>query len=76
MTERWIEVFDMQQNEDGVWEWSEDAWQWEFAAKVIAEHQKLVRDWNKLVPRYNAMVSPRNFGRPLQARVFEFEDFS
>jgi lambda repressor-like predicted transcriptional regulator len=68
MIDSWIEVFDMKMDEDGTWRWDDsDAWQWEYAAKLSETHRKLMRDWNKFVPVYNATISPRYFGRRLEA---------
>ncbi len=68
LTESWIEVFDMEQREDGVWLF--DAKQsklWDDHKALHEEHQKLIRQWNKFVGEYNSAVAPRGLGRPLQA---------
>ena len=68
LTESWIEVFDMEQREDGVWLF--DAKQsklWDDHKALHEEHQKLIRQWNKFVGDYNSTVAPRGLGRPLQA---------
>jgi DNA repair exonuclease SbcCD ATPase subunit len=57
--ERWIEAFDMQLDDKGLWIWN-----------VKDEHGRylaLLQEWNRFVPRYNATVAPRNMGRPLGA---------
>jgi DNA-binding NarL/FixJ family response regulator len=66
MIERWIEVFDMEMDDDGVWKWSESKL-WDANTALFQSYEKLVSKWNKLVPRYNAAVAPRNMGRPLEA---------
>jgi hypothetical protein len=63
-TESWIEAFDMVQDDDGAWKWS-DAFvggqEW------FEKYQVLLRKWNQFVPEWNAHVRPRNVGRPLAA---------
>ncbi len=71
--ETWIEVFDMRHLEDGTWQWN-DVEGWEEAAKVIEEHQKLVRDWNKFVSEWNTTISPRYFGRRLEASEAQVDE--
>jgi hypothetical protein len=64
MIERWIEAFDMVQDEDGKWCWKQafvrgDEW--------LHKYVDLARRWNKIVSQYNARVAPRNVGRPMGA---------
>ena len=66
MIERWIEAFDMQQDDRGIWVFNSDRTFEELTA-LYDEHLKLIREWNKLVPKYNAVVAPRERGRPLAA---------
>jgi hypothetical protein len=68
LIEQWIEVFDMQQNEAGVWIFDRDQSElWEKHLALFKEHQALIRQWNKFVGDYNSVVSPRERGRPLAA---------
>lgn len=66
LIESWIESFDMELNDEGLWEWKPST-VWDEHGKLIDEHNKLVRKWNKFVPLYNSTVSPRNVGRRLEA---------
>lgn len=66
LIQRWIEAFDMQLDDKGVWELAA----WVAARDKLSDNYKsLLSDWNKFVPKYNAKVAPkqRNFGRPLAA---------
>jgi hypothetical protein len=75
LIESWIEVFDMQQNEDGLWEWNEvDTFNWKAMLMMFDDHRALVREWNKRVDRWNTTFSPRNVGRPLQASESQVQD--
>jgi hypothetical protein len=68
LIEQWIDVFDMQQNEDGTWIFDPSQSElWERHETLTADHRKLIREWNKFVGEYNATVSPRPVGRPLAA---------
>ena len=71
LLERWIEVFDMQMNEDGNWLFdSAQTELWEKHAELLDEFNKLLRDWNRFVPKYNAVVADqplRGRGRPRAA---------
>ena len=71
LLERWIEVFDMQMNEDGNWLFdSAQTELWEKHAELLDEFNKLQRDWNRFVPKYNAVVADqplRGRGRPRAA---------
>jgi hypothetical protein len=64
MIERWIEAFEMELGDDGVWRWKA-----EFAEGDVwfRKYQELLRKWNKLVPEYNATINPQPVGRPLAA---------
>jgi hypothetical protein len=63
--ERWIDAFNMQQDEDGVWVWSQKP------QEIYDEYADLLKDWNRLVPQWNAMIADRpsakSAGRPLAA---------
>jgi hypothetical protein len=64
-TDRWIEAFNMVQNDKGLWAWEDgliadrDKW--------FDKFQELRALWNKNVADFNAKVAPRNMGRPLAA---------
>jgi len=73
LIESWIEAFDMQLGDDGLWAWP----QHELLAAyqvLLDSHNKLVRDWNKFIPEYNAIVRPRNVGRRLEASPSQVQD--
>lgn len=63
----WIEVFEMQQDERGVWIYDSQQSLWQEHDDLLKEHARLTRDWNKFVARYNATISPKDPGRPLAA---------
>jgi hypothetical protein len=63
--DRWIEAFNMVQDDKGVWRWGDDLI--EDRDKWFDWYTELRAEWNRFVPRYNATVSPRNMGRPLAA---------
>lgn len=67
LIDQWIEVFDMQQDERGVWIFDRNASLFEEYKTLLDEHRSLLAEWNKFVPRYNATVAPQNIGRPLAA---------
>ena len=68
LIDSWIEVFDMEQGEDGVWLFdSQQRKLWQDHAALHEAHQKLIRQWNKFIGEYNSTVAPRDLGRPLQA---------
>jgi hypothetical protein len=62
--DNWIQAFDMAQNEEGVWQWSNA---YTGGKEWLGKYVDLVSDWNKFVGDYNATVRPRNVGRPLAA---------
>ena len=66
LIESWIEAFDMELKEDGLWAFNHlkilDNYE-----KLNEAHNKLIRQWNKFVGEYNGAVAPRDLGRPLQA---------
>jgi uncharacterized coiled-coil protein SlyX len=67
----WIEAFDMELGDDGIWNFSR------YDADRDAEHEAyvtLVRKWNKLVPRYNAVIAANGLGRPLLASEAQQRD--
>jgi hypothetical protein len=66
--DNWISVFDLRQNEAGVYVYDrEQSEVWERHAELMDVHNKLVRKWNKFVGEYNGTVRPRDIGRPLAA---------
>ena len=68
LIDSWIEVFRLEQDDDGVWRFdSRQSELWDAYAGLLERHNKLVRQWNKFVGDYNNTVAPRNSGRPLQA---------
>jgi hypothetical protein len=68
LTQSWIEVFEMEQNDDGVWIFDRHQSKlWDAYEKLLDDHNKLVRQWNKFVGDYLRRVAPRGLGRPLQA---------
>jgi hypothetical protein len=77
LIDRWIEVFDMTTDENGVYHWPADE---EFDklnddyGKLLDDYNTIVKKWNKLVPEWNTMVAmldaktaKRPRGRPLHA---------
>ncbi len=68
LIDSWIEVFDMQHYEEGVWLFDSGLSElWNSYRDLLETHNKLVREWNKFIGDYNKTVAPRNSGRPLQA---------
>ena len=68
VTDQWIEVFDMQQGENGKWLFDPDQTElWQQHAALWERHRALLREWNKTVAQFNAVVAPRAIGRPLAA---------
>jgi len=68
LTDSWIEVFEMEQNDDGVWIFdTRQSKIWDAYSKLLETHNKLLREWNKFVGDYNSTVAPRGLRRPLQA---------
>ncbi len=66
LIDSWIEVFQMEQNDDGTWIYKPSAAVDDFNA-LFEKHEKMVRQWNKFVGDYNSTVAPRGLGRPLEA---------
>jgi len=66
LIDSWIEVFQMKQNDDGVWIFKPMAAVDDYNA-LFEKHEKMVRQWNKFVGNYNSTVAPRGLGRPLEA---------
>jgi hypothetical protein len=64
LVESWIEAFDMELGDDGLWGFAR--WNADYDALHEA-HTALLRRWNALVPKYNAAIEPRSLGRPLAA---------
>jgi hypothetical protein len=74
--QRWIEAFDMEQNDRGVWEWRASFVE---GNEWFEKYDALLREWNRFVPEYNAMLAlvderrqagtlvKRERGRPLAA---------
>lgn len=71
LRERWIEVFDMQMNEDGNLLFDREQTElWAKHEELLDEFNKLVREWNRFVSKYNAVVADkpmRGRGRPRAA---------
>jgi hypothetical protein len=68
MIEQWIEVFEMDQDENGRWLFNPNQSRlWEQHTTLLTEHNKLIREWNRFTGEYNAVVAPRERGRPLAA---------
>jgi hypothetical protein len=67
LLDSWIEVFDMSQDERGVWIFDQQKGLFEDYARLQGEHRKLIQDWNKFVGLYNGTVAPKPSGRPLAA---------
>jgi uncharacterized coiled-coil protein SlyX len=62
--EAWIQAFEMEPDDAGVWRWKEsfvEGHEW------FEKWTALRRQWNKFVPEYNAAILKRNVGRPLAA---------
>jgi DNA-binding CsgD family transcriptional regulator len=75
MIEQWAEVFEMQQDDRGVWIFDPTQSKlWEDHLALLGEHQKLIRQWNKFVGEYNRQVAPRERGRPLAASAAQQAD--
>jgi len=66
LIQSWIEVFELEQNEDGVYVFNPGLLL-DQHSKLFEEHEKLLREWNKFVGQYNATIDPQGIGRPLQA---------
>jgi hypothetical protein len=66
VVDQWIEVFRMQQDENGVWIFRESTL-WEEYGDLFARNQKLTREWNKFGGEYNGVINPRERGRPIAA---------
>ena len=66
LIDRWIEAFDMTQNEQGDYDLAEYH---KALDQTIDKNQDLRIRWNRFVGEYNAIVAPRhrNFGRPIAA---------
>ncbi len=68
LTQSWIEVFEMEQDEDGVWIFDRrQSKVWDDYSRLLEKHRKLIREWNKFIGDYNRAVAPRGMGRPLDA---------
>ena len=66
LIESWIEAFEMQQDEDGLWYFDQD----QLFDRYEILHEELTKlslQWNKFVGDYNRTVAPRGIGRPLNA---------
>src|SRR4051812_29299573 len=59
LRQSWIEVFDLEMDENGVWKFDRQQTDlWNKFATLYQEHLKLLGEWNKFVPLYNAKVTP------------------
>lgn len=68
MVEQWISVFDMTQDDAGIWQFDRRQTDlWNKYEALLDRHSKLVRQWNKYTTAFNAKVAPQNIGRPLGA---------
>ena len=68
LIDSWIEVFKMELDDDGKWQWNSDLTEaWETVVRVAEERDEVLRKWNRLVPKYNAVIAPKPVGRPLAA---------
>jgi hypothetical protein len=75
LIENWIEVFDMDLDDDDLWIFDPNQSRlWEAHKTLREEHSKLIRDWNKFAADYNSVVAPRSLGRPLQASDAQVKD--
>src|SRR4051794_23464274 len=73
--ERWIEAFEMVQNQAGAWTFpSVGERLWSHHAELLEKHNKLVRDWNRYVGKFNSIVRPRPPGRRLEASEAQAAD--
>jgi hypothetical protein len=65
LTESWIESFNMQLDDNGMWSFEED-----LSAdydELLIQYRDLLRNWNKNVGEFNATIAPKPPGRPLNA---------
>ena len=68
LIDSWIEVFRMEQDEDGLWIIDHGhSLDWDNVLEMNERHKKLIRQWNKFIGEYNSTIAPRSLGRPLQA---------
>jgi len=68
MIEQWIDVFEMQQDERGIWIFdSSQSELWESYDELLKHHKKTVDHWNRYLSQFNAIINPRPIGRPLAA---------
>lgn len=68
LIENWIEVFEMQQGDDGLWLWDPKQ------TALWDQYGSIINKWNRFVPRYNATIAPRDLGRPLAASEAQVAD--
>jgi hypothetical protein len=68
--DRWIQAFDMVQDEDGLWNWSGD---FVGGEEWFRKYKNILKDWNHFVPEWNAVMRHRNVGRPLAASDAQVE---
>jgi hypothetical protein len=65
MIDQWIQVFGMQVNDDGKYEWDRGA---DEASEWHDKYVALLKEWNGAVATFNAMyATKRSRGRPLRA---------
>jgi hypothetical protein len=64
LIDSWIEAFDMELGDDGLWGFG----RWNANYDALHEaYKSLLQKWNTFVPQYNAVVRARTNGRPLAA---------
>jgi hypothetical protein len=65
MINQWIEAFDMQLDDKGVWNFTDNL-RTKFD-ELVDKYQGLVKRWNSFVGQYNAAIRRQPVGRPLNA---------
>ncbi len=75
MIENWIDVFEMQRDDNGNWLFDlSQSELWQQHADLWDRYQDLRRRWNKFVPEYNAAIRRRDIGRPVAASQVQQDD--
>lgn len=68
LIDNWIEVFQLEQNEAGVYIFNPNQSDlWQEHVDLLEKHRLLVKQWNSFVSRYNSTIVPQDIGRPLAA---------